>query len=419
MCDTAVVVRDDAVLFAKSSDRDPNEAQLLDWQPARERPRGALVRCTWITIPEVPRTHAVLLSRPYWMWGAEIGANEHGVTIGNEAVFTGDPVPRTGLTGMDLLRLALERADSAERAVEAIIDLAERHGQGGSCGHESHGFTYFSSFLVADRRGAFVLETAGRAWEAERVTGARSISNGLTIPGFAERHRDRVRTWASRCRVRRARTERGAASASGPLGMMALLRDHGDHDPDGRLGPRYDALTGGMRAPCMHAGGLVASSQSVASWVAELSPEGDRHWVTGTAAPCTSLFKPVRVGEPLDLGPAPTDVADPASLFWRHEALHRRILRAPEALLPPIAKERDAIERRWAASPPEPIQAFAEADEVLARWTARAEASAARPSWPRQVARYWEARDRWAGALGATGARRSFRSAWDAVGARR
>src|SRR5689334_21156449 len=105
MCDTVVVVGDHGVWFAKNSDRAANEAQVLDWQPARHHPPGSMVRCTYLTIPQAPRTHAVLLSRPYWMWGAEMAANEHGVLIGNEAVFTRHSVPRRGLTGMDLLRL--------------------------------------------------------------------------------------------------------------------------------------------------------------------------------------------------------------------------------------------------------------------------------------------------------------------------
>ena len=187
MCDTLVSLTDDGVLFAKNSDRDPNEAQALRWHPAAEHPAGATVEATWISIPQVERTHAVLLSQPWWMWGAEIGTNEHGVTIGNEAVFTrrtGDDGHGT-LLGMDLLRLGLERGATRHEAVEVIVALLEQHGQGGSCSHEHPRFTYDNSFLVADPEGAVVLETAGRRWATEEVAGARSISNGLTIPGFA------------------------------------------------------------------------------------------------------------------------------------------------------------------------------------------------------------------------------------------
>ena len=391
MCDTLVRVLADRVLFAKNSDRDANEAQLLDWQPRRAHAPGAQLRCTWIGLPQARETHAVLLSRPFWMWGAETGTNEHGVTIGNEAVFTRQPYALSGLTGMDLLRLGLERADTAERAVEVITSLLEEHGQGGGCGLENPGFTYHNSYIVADPRTAFVLETAGRRWEAQRITDAWSISNGLTLPSMA-REGDTLRTLVSACRWRRRRTLPAAEQATDVGDLMRALRDHGD---DGR--PHYHLLNGAMHAPCMHAGGLLVGSQTTASWVAELRPDGAQHWVTATAAPCTGLFKPVRVGEPLDLGPAPTDRADTDSLWWRHERLHRAALRDPVRLLPLFAVERDAVEARWRTKPPEPAAAFAEGDRLLADWIRRVAQAGSRDGRPRFVRKFWALRDARAG----------------------
>ena len=82
-------------------------------------------------------TLASVLSRPQWCWGAEHGVNEAGVAAGNTTVYTtldprGAPV---GLTGMDLVRLALERATSPAAAVEVVTEHIERYGQGGS-GHD-------------------------------------------------------------------------------------------------------------------------------------------------------------------------------------------------------------------------------------------------------------------------------------------
>ena len=393
MCDTLVVVGPDRVLFAKNSDRNPNEAQLLDWQPRRTHPAGSRLRCTWIEIDQVVETNAVLLSRPFWMWGAEMGANEHGVVIGNEAVFTDQPYAATGLTGMDLVRLALERAVTAAGAVDVVTSLLDRHGQGGGCGHEDRTFTYHNSFLVADATEAYVVETAGRLWDVERVTsGVRSISNGLTIPGFAH-HGARLPTYFTRSRIRRAIT--GACAGSAPGDLMAVLRDHGRKGP----APRFAPMMGAKGAPCMHAGGgSKATSQTTGSWVADLSPGGDhRHWVTATSAPCTGLFKPVRVDEPLDLGPHPTDRFDPSALWWRHEMLHRAVLADPVRLLPLLVPEQAAVEARWIAEPPDPADAFAEADEVTSRWIEAVRTAGGgdrRPIWAR---RYWKARDLRAG----------------------
>ena len=392
MCDTVVVVGGDGVLFAKNSDRDANEGQGLEWHPAADHAAGATVACTWIEVPQVDHTHAVLVSRPFWMWGAEMGANEHGVVIGNEAVFTTEPDGEAALLGMDLLRLALERAATAEDAVATMVALLERHGQGGGCGHEDRGFTYHNSFLVADRVEAWVLETAGRHWATEQVaSGARSISNGLTIPGFAEAHSDRVKTRVSACRHRQALTRERADRATGPGDLMTLLRDHGA----GRSEPRYAWLNGGMAAPCMHGGGVVTSSQTTASWVADLR-DGDRHWATATAAPCTGIFKPVAVDDPVDLGPFPGDTDD-SSLWWRHEHLHRRAVADPAELYPRFTPERDRTELAWLADRPTPAEAFARADELLDRWTRAVTFDPVPDARPRWARRYWAKRNERAG----------------------
>ncbi len=401
MCDCAVIVEHDRVLFAKNSDRDANEAQVLVWQPAQTHPAGARVSCTWIDIPQVSHTNAVLLSRPFWMWGAEMGANEHGLVIGNEAVFTRQPYGRSGLTGMDLLRLALERANSAQAAVETIVELIATHGQGGGCGHEHRSFTYHNSFLIADPTGALVLETADNQHAVEAVTRRRTISNALTIAPFAQAHSDRIKTQIACGRIRQRRTSHLLADTHDVAGMMRLLRDHGGQangaprsEP---AAPQYRWLNGAMQAPCMHAGGRIAASQTTASWVAELSPTGVQHWVTATAAPCISLFKPVSVARPLDLGSDPTDCADDNSLWWRHERLHRRVMQDPSQLARHFTPQRDELEARWLREPPTPEEAFAAGDRHLTQWTNLVAAQAARDTRPRYVRHYWQVRNRRAG----------------------
>lgn len=388
MCDTLVIVGKERVLFAKNSDRDPNEAQFLEWHPRKRHAPGSTVQCTWIEIPQAAETHAVLLSRPFWMWGAEMGANEHGVVIGNEAVFTRRRYAKTGLTGMDLLRLALERASSAEQACEVIMDLVEAHGQGGGCGHENRAFTYHNSFIVADAAEAFVLETAGPWWAVEAVEGARTISNGLTIPSFCAEHSDWLKTSVSACRKREARTAKLIDGVENVGGLFAALRDHGEGCPY----PNYSWINGAMAAPCMHAGGIATAAQTTASWVADLRPDGARHWVTATAAPCTSIFKPVGIERPLSLGPPPTDQADD-SLWWRHERFQRAVTANPERLLPLFKEDRDTIEAAWIEDPPDSIEAFAEHDRLLAEWMKRVNREPIRDRRPFYVRRYWALRN--------------------------
>ena len=120
MCDTMGFFHEGSAIFAKNSDRSPNEPQVLEYIPAKDHEETEL-KVTYTTIPQVPHTKAILISRPVWLWGAEMGVNEDGVCIGNEAVFTKGAYHKENdtLIGMDYLRLALERASTAKEAVDA------------------------------------------------------------------------------------------------------------------------------------------------------------------------------------------------------------------------------------------------------------------------------------------------------------
>ncbi len=198
MCDTFVALPDATlqgdVIFGKNSDRPQGEIQDIVVIPAQTHPKGDWVECTYIKIPQVEKTLAVILSQPRWMWGVEMGANECGVVIGNEAVWTIQPYSDRGLLGMDLVRLGLERGETAFSALKIIIDLLEKYGQGGNCA-EHFSMNYHNSFLIADSDEAWVLETAGKYWVAERVkSGTRSISNNLSIRGRGDmRHEDVIK----------------------------------------------------------------------------------------------------------------------------------------------------------------------------------------------------------------------------------
>lgn len=375
MCDTFVALsnatRDGSVIFGKNSDRDPNEAHQLLMTPAATHPTGSQVACTYIEIPQVEKTHAVLLSKPFWIWGAEMGANDRGVVIGNEAVFTKVLYQKeAGLIGMDFLRLALERAASADEALEVIIALLEQYGQGGNCGF-SHPMYYHNGFLIADRQNAWVLETAGKQWAAEKVRDVRSISNVISIGStwdrasedlvafavskgwckddadfdFGKCYSDFLYTTFSAGTHRFCRTQFLLDAQCGEIDVpfaMRLLRDHG---PD--AGDDWQPGKGIKGAEvCMHASfGPVRISQTTGSMISHLSEKGNTHWVTGTAAPCTSIFKPVWIEAGLpDLGDAPTGTYDEQTLWWRHEALHREILRDYATRHPVIIPERENLE---------------------------------------------------------------------------
>ena len=321
MCDSLVVrgsrTTDGATLFAKNSDRRGREPQPFVQFPAAFHPRGSLLQCTHVEIDQVAESYRVMGHSPAWCWGFEHGVNEHGVAIGNHATWSREPLEQEpGLIGMDLVRLGLERGRDAREALEVIAVLLETHGQGGPSFSFEGDDGYQNSFVIADGRAAWVLETTARGWAARLVEGA-SLTNALTLDsGWQIGSRDLERAalqqgfWASNARLDFKAayaieswptylTERRQSAAmqrlDGPAlslaDMKSWLRDHGN-------GPDPPSASRKVEDPdrysvCMHADPM---SMTTASLVVRLPEEVGRQpwpvWIS-FATPCTGIFVPV------------------------------------------------------------------------------------------------------------------------------
>ena len=373
MCDTIValgnVTETGYTIFGKNSDRDPNEVHNILHVP-RKKHEQPLVKTTYIEIPQVKETFEVLLLKPFWIWGAEMGANEFGVVIGNEAVWTKEKLEKKSLIGMDLLRLGLERGKTAYEAMKVITSLLEEYGQGGECGYD-HSAKYHNSFIIADPREAWVLETAGRFWIAEKVKSIRAISNILTIgSSYDEIHPDLIKyavekgysknkdsfnfakdfsskflPWAAKGKQRKECTTLQLQKDTGKISVSSFIKALRSHNV--KTETKFNPRKSSMASPCLHASSFLTPSQTTGSHVADLRPNLQIHWVTGTSAPCTSLYKPLVLKQGIYDFYQGGKTFDEKSMWWKHELLHRLILKAYQPLINVYKTERDQLENTW------------------------------------------------------------------------
>jgi len=331
-CDTWVALQDatadGSVILAKNSDRPPMEAQPLVHFPRKKHDPGAKVKCTYIEIPQVSETYEHIGSKIWWTFGYEHGMNEHGVAIGNEAVWSKEPYQwGDGLLGMDLLRLGLERGKTAYEAMHVIVDLLEEYGQSGDCEYEGEWgkANYHNSFIIADPKEAWVLETAGRYWVAKKIDhGVYSISNIYSIendwdeahPNLVEHAieagwtesaaefnfaRDYGDYWRKdsldpgAMQIRRNETftclQKDYARIT-PASMMKINRNHHEGTV---VEPRWGASETFWATPCLHdspRSGYHSAASIVAHLRAEMpAPLRQVYWAS-FSNPCCNVFKP-------------------------------------------------------------------------------------------------------------------------------
>lgn len=349
MCDCMAAVaaetRIGATLFAKNSDRNEHECQPFVQVPAAFHSPGSTVRCTHVEIPQVAETYAVIGHSPWWVFGFEHGVNEHAVAIGNETVFSKEPIEETpGLIGMDLVRLGLERGRTAREALEVMATLIETHGQGGAAfGPDKPG--YHNGFLIADPDEAWILQTSNRRWAARHLRrdaisnhislasdweiGSRDLEsfartqglwNGSGRLDFAAAYRNPgVPGRISEGRLRRSRELLAAAKGGLDVAsMQSILRDHMAGGPVRLATPMDDEA---YVTICMHSEPI---GTTTASLVAPLPAERRNPWPVwiSFATPCTGVFLPVYLD-----GLIPTALArggaepDAGSAWWAFKAL--------------------------------------------------------------------------------------------------
>jgi dipeptidase len=408
MCDSLVAVgsetRNGRTLFAKNSDRPENECQPLLQFPEAFHSPGSRLRCTHIEIPQVEHTNRVLGHSPWWVWGFEHGVNEVGLAVGNHTVFSNEPVEEEpGLIGMDLVRLALERACTARDALDQITTLLAEYGQGGSA-FAPGAAGYHNSFTIADPGEAWLLETTGRRFAARRArrdslsnhfclgrdwelassdleecARAEGLWDGADRLDVASSFRNpHVPGRISEPRWRRSQKLLREAGASLDVPELRhVLRDHGEGGPV-RL-PGSSPEDERFYTLCMHSEPV---GTTTASLIAELPKLRSRPWPVWVSfgTPCTGIFLPVYVA-----GVIPPELAEgghePAesSAWWvfkrLQDAASRDFVRHTPTLRDAWSKLEERIEgeRREveaAASPSDPDAAASELTQFMTRTTA-------------------------------------------------
>ncbi|MBR61434.1 MAG: hypothetical protein CL904_02075 [Dehalococcoidia bacterium] len=321
-CDTLIATSGDTVsgnaIFAKNSDRPPTETQPLVKQDRKTHNPNTVNKLEFISLPETEVSYKHVGSRPYWCWGYEHGFNEHQVVIGNEALQSRLRPGKPTLTGMDLVRIGLERGSSAREALNAMTSVIESVGQG-KFAHPDGYRTYDNGFIIADPKEAYVLETAGHEWAARKVQKSQGISNTYSISNNWDLISENALHLATQSAEYKGNeqldfreffkedTKFSYSADQRELRSCALLDHHAgnidiakmisilsDHSGEGfKSKSKIEAVESGYGI-CMHSDSVEKGSNTAASLIAELCSDETRlpiYW-TSMYSPCTGIFLP-------------------------------------------------------------------------------------------------------------------------------
>lgn len=369
MCDCLIALpahtEKGEMIFGKNSDRAVNEPQYFVTIPGKTWSASEQVHCTYIDVPQCARTYGMLLSKVSWIFGGEMGVNEFGVCIGNEAIYSKCVQKSPGLLGMDLVRLGLERGRTARDAVEEMIVLIEAFGQGGNGSFDGE-FYYDNSFLIADGHEVWLLETAGKYWAAKEIKKTCSISNFMNI-GKADLLHPKAVAYAKQQGflvkepfdfTAAYMDWEGAGNYNGMVRQNSSMRFLEEQKGSINVASTVEILschttehpfTQGNFSVCKHAEGADRPHQTTSSLVAVLKGEESILWGSGMSIPCISLYKPFWLDVFSSRSVFSYGEQEKGRQYWlRREQLNRRILSGcieEEG----YQKEKDQLQRSWFA----------------------------------------------------------------------
>ena len=276
---------------------------------------------------------------------------------------------QTGLLGMDLLRLGLERGATAREAVEVITGLLEQYGQRGNASRLFER-RYENSYMVMDPDEIWVLETAGRRWIARQIHTYGAISNCYSIErefdlcsGDLEQHA-RENGWLSPREpfnfakaytlpaprqtnsVTRWRRLNRLLEGGEPQSILGIRRMMRDHYEDGLLKPRFGAAYGTFPTICMHAMTWDAcqTTASMQVFYHDILGPMARH---AMSLPCCSVYLPVYLTGWL---PACMEAGgeqfEETSLWWLLERLAMAVSADYERFAPAVQREAAELEEQ-------------------------------------------------------------------------
>ncbi|XP_055715851.1 secernin-1 [Phlebotomus papatasi] len=262
-------------IYGRNSYAARNEVTEVLYFPATED--SAPRKCSGLEVEGAP-ARAVILSGPANANGAaDSGANDKGVAVG--LCFTDNEAP-SGLLGIDLVRLGLERGGTACEAVEAIGALVEKYGtEGGSQAPKA-------SFVICDPQEAWFVSVVGNLWAAEQISeGFRASPRGLNVSTKIDKCSSDLQEKAQSL---------GVWDGSGSFDFAASFSASGSteasfplNSPSAEGAFSLTHMFQLMRAEELHQEAVVSSH------VSTLSASGvSCHWFTATPNVRESVFKP-------------------------------------------------------------------------------------------------------------------------------